>query len=545
MNTFLLWQSILLLLVCLSPFARAEPLEILYVTGGGYHDYTAQELILRTGISARANVHWTTWRGEKTKAGVPKLYLTQGWAKGFDVVIHNGCMEDIAEGAEKTVEQIVREHREAGLGVVMIHCAMHTYRKDTSGEWEKLTGIHSVRHGPHFPYVVRKLRDHPILAGVPHEWETPKGELYHTTPIENTVPLCEGYKKDDPNVARQVNIWVSKYGSTRTFATTIGHHNETMQVPTYLDIVARGVLWTADKLKKDGTPKAGFEPRRSKQAAQAKPTPTYANVAYGDHERHVLDFWRAARADGSAPVFVWIHGGGFRGGNKSSVPADLLRGCLKAGISVASIHYRLSSHAPYPAQMHDSARAIQFIRSKAGDWSIDAERIAAGGGSAGSGISQWLAFHDDMAQPDSEDPIARQSTRLVCAIPINMQSTYDPRQIKELIPGDAYKHPAFIPLFDLPADWDVDTATIDEKLDWLIRDASPINHLTRDDVPIFLIHYERSNKPGNIHHSNFGKHLKEAMDRLEIECVRRMDRDYGSMSEAYADMVSFLQKHFR
>lgn len=60
---------------------------------------------------------------------------------------------------------------------------------------------------------------------------------------------------------------------------------------------------------------------------------------------------------------------------------------------------------------------------------------------------------------------------------------------------------------------------------------------------MFLIHYERSNRPGNIHHPNFGKHLKEAMDELGIECVRCMDTDYDSMTAAYADMVEFLKKH--
>ena len=541
MNTSLFWHSFLFC-ICLQSLATAQPLQVLYVTGGGHHDYTTQEIILREGLSKRANIKWTTWKGEKTKAGVPKLYLTEDWAAGFDVVIHNGCMEDIADGAEKTVAEIVKEHQDAKVGVVAIHCAMHTYRKDQSGEWEKLTGIHSVRHGPHFPYIVRKLRDHPILAGVPDEWETPKGELYHTTPIKNTMPLCDGYKKDDPKVPRQVNVWVSNHGSMRTFGTTIGHHNETMEVPTYLDIVARGMLWSADKLNDDGTPKAGYGPKRS---ARNKRAPTHVNVPYGDHERQVLDFWRAAHAEQPAPVFVWIHGGGFRAGNKSSIPTDLLDGCLNNGISVASIHYRLSSHAPYPAQMHDSARAIQFIRSKAGDWNIDPKRVAAGGGSAGSGISQWLAFHDDMANPKSSDPVARQSTRLVCALPINMQSTYDPREIKTLIPGNAYKHRALIQLFDLPSDWNWDTAKVDADLDRLLRDASPISHLTKDDAPAFLIHYERSNKPGNIHHSNFGKHLKQAMDKLDIECVRRMDRDYESMAEAYADMVRFLQKHFQ
>ncbi|MCH7920640.1 MAG: sulfatase-like hydrolase/transferase [Planctomycetes bacterium] len=279
------------------------------------------------------------------------------------------------------------------------------------------------------------------------------------------------------------------------------------------------------------------------QRESDKPQPTFENVAYGKHERHVLDFWQAV-SDPPTPVFIWIHGGGFRGGNKSSFPVALLKPFLDAGVSCAAIHYRLSGHAPYPAQMHDSARAIQFIRSKAKVWNIDPTRLAAGGGSAGSGISQWLAFREDMAKPHSEDPIARQSTRLTCALPINMQSTYDPRVIRRIIPGDAYKNAAFIPFYARPQDWNWDKDEIDDALDALLKDASPITHLTRDDPPVFLIHYERSNKPGNIHHSNFGRHLKEAMDRLEIECIRKMDKDYPSMTDAYADMVRFVIKQF-
>jgi hypothetical protein len=282
---------------------------------------------------------------------------------------------------------------------------------------------------------------------------------------------------------------------------------------------------------------------RQKRRPGPRRAPTHANVPYGDHQRNVLDFWQA-ESDSPTPLFVWIHGGGFRGGDKASFSGDLLRQCLEAGISCASINYRLSGTAPYPAQMHDSARAIQFLRTKAEEWNLDPKRFAAGGGSAGSGISQWLGFHDDMARPDSDDPVARQSTRLSCVFPINMQSTYDPRQIKRLIPGDAYKSPPLVLFFGRPEGWDWDTDEIDAALDRMLRDASPITHLTEDDPPAFVLHYERSNRPGNIHHSNFGKHLKEAMDKLEIECARHMDTDYESMTAAYADMVKFMKKHF-
>jgi acetyl esterase/lipase len=290
---------------------------------------------------------------------------------------------------------------------------------------------------------------------------------------------------------------------------------------------------------------------RQKQAANRdsaarggqRQAPTKADVPYGDHERHVLDLWQAESAK-PTPLFIWIHGGGFRGGDKKSFPGDLLSRCLEAGISCASIHYRLSGHAPYPAQMHDSARAVQFLRSKAAEWNLDPRRFAAGGSSAGSGISQWLGYHDDLADPKSDDPVARQSTRLSCVFPINMQSTYDPREIKRIIPGEAYKHPALLPFFARPEGWDWDSDPYDNDLDTMVTDASPITHLTEDDAPIFLLQYARAATPGNIHHPKFGEHLQESADKLGVECVAKLDTDYESMSASYADMVKFMQKHF-
>ena len=87
--------------------------------------------------------------------------------------------------------------------------------------------------------------------------------------------------------------------------------------------------------------------------------------------------------------------------------------------------------------MHDSARALQFLRLNAERYRVDPRRVAAYGGSAGSGISQWLAYHDDLADPDNPDPVLRQSTRLVAVAPYNAQSSYDPRFVRQLMNSDS------------------------------------------------------------------------------------------------------------
>ena len=144
-----------------------------------------------------------------------------------------------------------------------------------------------------------------------------------------------------------------------------------------------------------------------------KPALTHANVKYGPHERNVLDFWRA-ESKRAMPLVVYIHGGGFRAGNKNGINAGTLKRLLSAKISVAAVNYRLVQQAPLPAAHDDCRRALQFLRSKAGDWNVNKSQIGAFGGSAGAQLCMYLAFHDEMAKPDSPDPIERQSTRLAC-----------------------------------------------------------------------------------------------------------------------------------
>ena len=70
---------------------------------------------------------------------------------------------------------------------------------------------------------------------------------------------------------------------------------------------------------------------------QEKPKPDVADAKYGPHERNVIDLWKAI-SDTPTPLVVFIHGGGFRGGDKGNLSAPLLNACLKSGISVAAIN---------------------------------------------------------------------------------------------------------------------------------------------------------------------------------------------------------------
>ena len=216
------------------------------------------------------------------------------------------------------------------------------------------------------------------------------------------------------------------------------------------------------------------------------PPPTFAEVKYGEHERNVLDFWKADSESPTPLVFV-IHGGGWVGGSKERVSRFVDVGLLlKSGISVVSINYRLikreapDTEPPVKAPLHDAARALQFVRSKAAEWNLDKTRVGAAGGSAGACSSLWLAFHDDLANPSAADPVARESTRLSCAAVTGPQTTLDPAQMQEWTPNSTYGGHAFG--FAKFADFLAGR----EKIAKLLEEYSPYALVTPDDPGVYM-----------------------------------------------------------
>ena len=161
----------------------------------------------------------------------------------------------------------------------------------------------------------------------------------------------------------------------------------------------------------------------------------------GDGERNLIDVAipagsEADGADGatpSTPMVIWLHGGGFVGGDKEGVwepdQIEPMATLLDRGVAVASMSYSLLGD-PDPdgvmRPMMDAARCLQYMRYHApATFGIDPERIALRGGSAGAGTSLWLALHDDLADPDATDPVLRQSTKPLVVVAHETQATYD------------------------------------------------------------------------------------------------------------------------
>jgi len=249
-------------------------------------------------------------------------------------------------------------------------------------------------------------------------------------------------------------------------------------------------------------------------------TPTHADIRYGAHPRQTLDFYQAT-SDKPTPVLFFIHGGGWMNGDKSGF--NDTASFLAAGISVVSINYRFIKDAeadglvpPAKGPLHDAARALQFVRSKAAEWNIDKERIGASGSSAGACSSLWLAFHPDMADAKSSDPIARESTRLWCAAVVRAQTSLDPKQMREWIPNNNYGFHAF---------GHKDFAEFLSRRDTLlplIAEYSPYALLTPDDPPIYL-YYDTppafgQSQDNPAHSANFGVGLLEKCRREGVPC---------------------------
>ncbi len=260
-----------------------------------------------------------------------------------------------------------------------------------------------------------------------------------------------------------------------------------------------------------------------------KPRPTLADVSYGPHPRNVLDFYQAT-SDKPTPVVIYLHGGAWANGDKKDIAKTRFEKYLAAGVSVVSINYRYTRQAseqglkpPVQGPMQDAARAVQFVRSKAGEWNLDKQRVAASGTSAGACTSLWLAFHNDLADPASADPVTRESTRLSCAAVNVAQTSLDPLQMKEWTPNSNYGGGAFGFKETKPRDGQFAEFLVhrEEVLPW-IKEYSPIEHATADDPPVYMIYLTPpaigQPQKDPTHTANFGVKLQQKLKSLGVGC---------------------------
>ena len=237
-----------------------RPIRALYVTGGGFHDFAALEAIVPPGIAARTNIVWTIDRSADTSTtALIARHRDTAWADQFDVVVYNMSFSWVVD--PQWIGRIAHAHRDRGVAAVVLHGAVHSYRRSTTEAWKEMMGASSMRHDAQRPYGLERLApDDPIIKALPKEWAPGRDELYAIEKVwPSMTPLAHGWSVETEQ--HHPVVWTNTYGKARVFVTPMGHNLSTMADPAYLDLVTRGLLWTLGKLEADGTPAPGYGPK--------------------------------------------------------------------------------------------------------------------------------------------------------------------------------------------------------------------------------------------------------------------------------------------
>jgi type 1 glutamine amidotransferase len=220
----------------------AKQLKVLFLTGGGYHDYAKLAPFLTNELSRMINSSF------EVRFGLDSLKDPK-FAQNFDAVLFDHCDDEAPDEVIANALAAVRE----GKPTVLIHCAVHAFRKSAKiHEWETCCGMRSKVHDRFEPFTVVKLDEQsPITKQFPSTWTTPGDELYQTISIDPESHQL--LKAKSPQDGREhIVCWTYQYGRGRVFATTLGHDMKTTAATEYLRLLANGLLWSCGKLETTG-----------------------------------------------------------------------------------------------------------------------------------------------------------------------------------------------------------------------------------------------------------------------------------------------------
>ena len=189
-----------------------------------------------------------------------------------------------------------------------------------------------------------------------------------------------------------------------------------------------------------------------------------------------LDLYRPADATEPMPLIIWIHGGGWKGGSKSRI--NRCEGMLARGYAIASIEYRLSGEAIFPAAVEDCKAAVSFLRLNAKKFGLDPNRFGTWGSSAGGHLVTMLGVTNDESTFDTH-PVTRKASSKVQAV-CNWFGPTDFLRMNDF-PGKI-DHDAP----DSPESRFIGAPIQDNKA--LVQKANPITYVTPTDPPILHMH---------------------------------------------------------
>jgi acetyl esterase/lipase len=256
------------------------------------------------------------------------------------------------------------------------------------------------------------------------------------------------------------------------------------------------------------------------------------------HERNKLDLYLPEEADAPLPVIVWIHGGAWFGGSKDN-PGQVLA-LVGKGYAVASIGYRLSQHATFPAQLEDCKAAIRWLRANAPTYQLDADHIGAWGASAGGHLAALLGTTEGVRELEGKGGNAEQSSRVQAVVDF-----FGPTDFLQMdahaVQGAALKHdPPDSPESRLIG------GAIQETVAKVKR-ANPVLYVTKNAPPFLLAHGELDPLVP-CHQSEL---LYEALKNAEVEVTFQKVPGAGHGGRAFradklqAAIQEFFDKHLK
>ncbi len=259
------------------------------------------------------------------------------------------------------------------------------------------------------------------------------------------------------------------------------------------------------------------------------------DVAYveGGHQRQKLDLYFPAGGGDRRPLLVWIHGGGWQGGSKEQCPA---LGMLAQGFVVASLNYRLSQHAVFPAQLEDCKAAIRWLRAHAGENGIDPDRIGIWGASAGGHLAALLGVTGHTRQFDVGGNL-NESSRVQCVL-----DWFGPSDFLHWGDLDATR----------PARGDGPASPIYKLLGGSVHDhpdaarlASPLYFIQKDAAPFLIMHGDHDSLVPLQQSVDLDKALKAAGVKCRLDVIAGADHGGSGFTtpEKLRMMGGFFQTH--
>lgn len=197
------------------------------------------------------------------------------------------------------------------------------------------------------------------------------------------------------------------------------------------------------------------------------------------HERQKLDLYLPESADGPVPLLIWVHGGGWQNGSKEN-GLPLRQDWTERGYAVASLNYRLSGHAIFPAQIEDCKAAIRWLRAHASAYGLDPDRFGVWGSSAGGHLVALLGTSGEVKELDVGDHLDQSShVQAVC-------DYYGPTDFEAFVTRPGYESHAS----PTSAEAKLLGGAVLENLE-LAAKANPITHVTSNDPPFLIVHGDK------------------------------------------------------